>query len=157
MQWINGGRPTPRDVLQDHLDAYLGYYTRTPGYGFWPAVEKSSDEFIGWFHLRPNLDEGAGPDEPELGYRLRRAAWGKGYATEGSRALIRKAFTELGARRVCASTDAINIRSRRVMEKCGMVLVRTFVGPRPDDPEGERLEAVEYALERSAWEAAATT
>ena len=46
--------------------------------------------------------EGASPDEAELGYRLRKSAWGNGYATEGSRALIRKGFTEFGVQRVVA-------------------------------------------------------
>jgi len=44
------------------------------------------------------------PDDVELGYRLLRSAWVNGYATEGSRALIDKAFTELGAQRVFAET-----------------------------------------------------
>ena len=50
-----------------------------PEFGFWAAVERSTGQFIGWFHLRP--DEGAQPGEVELGYRLRRSAWGRGYAT----------------------------------------------------------------------------
>ncbi len=68
----------------------------------------------------------APPDEVELGYRLRKSAWGKGYATEGSRALIRKGFGELGVRRMVAETMAVHGASRRVMEKAGLALVRTF-------------------------------
>ena len=94
MHFITGGRATPRDEIEnDVLPAFLGYYERGAGYGFWAAIEKSTRGFLGWFHFRPA--DGA-PDEAELGYRLRRAAWGKGYATEGSRALIRKGFAELG-------------------------------------------------------------
>jgi len=52
-------------------------------------------------------------------------AWGKGYATEGSRALIRKGFTELGVQRVVAEAMAVNVASRRVMEKAG----RPWSGP----------------------------
>ena len=89
MHFINGGRPTPRaEIETDVLPAFLGYYERFAGYGFWAAVEKSSGQFVGWFHFRPA--KAAPPDEVELGYRLRRSAWGKGYATEGSRALIDK-------------------------------------------------------------------
>src|SRR5215212_5130912 len=83
MRYITGGPPTPRETLEhDHLPAYLDYYERYAGYGFWVAIEKESGEFLGWFHLRPHDDDL--PDEPELGYRLRRSAWGKGYASEGS-------------------------------------------------------------------------
>ena len=85
-------------------------------------IEKSTADFLGWFHFRPG--KGAPVDEPDLGYRLRKSAWGKGYATEGSRALIEKGFTELGVRRVVASTMAVNTRSRRVMEKAGLIFVR---------------------------------
>ena len=67
----------------------------------WLAFDKSTGEFVGWFGLRLSDDMG---EERELGYRLRRAAWGKGLATEGSLALIGVAFTRLGAQRVWADT-----------------------------------------------------
>lgn len=63
-------------------------------------------DFLGWFHFRPPDDDG--PNEAELGYRLRKSAWGNGYATEGSRALIRKGFTKLGVQRVVAYTDTVH-------------------------------------------------
>lgn len=50
-------------------------------------IEKSTGAFLGWFHYR--LPPDGHTDDVELGYRLRRSAWGKGYATEGSRALVR--------------------------------------------------------------------
>ena len=54
MRYINGGRPTPREEIESEiLPGFLPYYDIYPGYGFWAAVEKSSGEFIGWFHFRP--------------------------------------------------------------------------------------------------------
>ena len=151
MRYINGGRPTPRcEIETDVLPTFLAYYERFAGYGFWAAVEKSTGRFVGWFHFRPA--KAAQPDEVELGYRLRRSAWGKGYATEGSRALIRKGFEELGVQRVVASTMVVNVASRRVMEKAGLRFVRTFHQPWPDYIEGEEEGDVEYALLRSEWE-----
>ena len=79
---------------------------------------------MGWFHFRPRRD--AVPGEVELGCRLRKSAWGKGYATEGSCALICKGFTEFGVQRVVAEAMTVNVASRRVMEKAGLKLVRTF-------------------------------
>jgi RimJ/RimL family protein N-acetyltransferase len=141
------GAPTPRAELEhDYLPAYLAYYQRGERYGFWAACERATGDFLGWFHFRPG--PGADPDEPELGYRLRRAAWGRGYATEGSRALVDKGFAELGVRRVVASALADNAASRRVMEKAGLRLVRTY---RLADPEFGDAEAVEYALTRAEW------
>jgi RimJ/RimL family protein N-acetyltransferase len=153
MHFINGGRPTPRsEIERETLPAFLDYYQRFAGYGFWAAVEKSTGRFVGWFHFRPAKD--ADPDEVELGYRLVKSAWGKGYATEGSQALIDKGFAELGVRRVVAYTMVVNIASRRVMEKAGLRLVRTFHQPWPDYIEGEEKGDVEYALLRSEWEGA---
>ncbi len=151
MRFLNGGKPTPRDVIQNEiLPRFLHRYERFAGYGYWAAIEKSSGDFLGWFHFRPR--EGSSPDEVELGYRLRKSAWGKGYATEGSRALIRKGFTELGVQRVVAETMAVNLASRRVLEKAGPRLARTFHQAWPDLIVGAEHGDVEYALTKAEWE-----
>ena len=151
MHFITGGRATPREEIEnDLLPWFLHYYEGGDRYGFWAAIEKSTGTFLGWFHFRPG--DGRPSDEPELGYRLRRLAWGRGYATEGSRALIRKGFTELGMRRVVAYTMVVNTASRRVMEKSGLTLVRTFHQEWPDRIPGDEHGDVEYALTRADWE-----
>lgn len=151
MFYVTGGRPTTRDeIATDILPAFLGYYQSFGGYGFWAAVERSTGDFLGWFHLRPG--EGHPEDEPELGYRLRKSAWGMGYAAEGSAGLIRKAFTDLNARRVVAETMAVHTSSRRVMEKAGMRLVRIFHQDWPDHIPGDEHGDVEYAITREEWE-----
>jgi RimJ/RimL family protein N-acetyltransferase len=82
MRFLTGGIPTGRDEIENELlPAFLGYYERCDGYGFWAAIEKRTGEFLGCFYLTPQ--EGGAPDEVELGFRLRKSAWGKGYATEG--------------------------------------------------------------------------
>ena len=143
MRFLNGGRPTQREEIERE------YRERFAGDGYWAAVEKATGEFVGWFAF--NQKE-SGPEEAELGYRLKRSAWGKGYATEGSRALIRKGFTELGVRRVWAQTMAVNLASRRVMEKAGLAYVQTlhlqWEEPLPGTEHGE----VEYALTKADWE-----
>jgi RimJ/RimL family protein N-acetyltransferase len=109
MRYLTGGRPTPREEIeQDILPAWLSYYERFEGYGLWAAIERSSGEFVGWFHFRPLRDTPL--DEPELGYRLKKPAWGKGYAPEGSRALIRYEFENLPITRVYARTLTVNTR-----------------------------------------------
>ncbi len=151
MHFITGGKQTPRDVIRDEtLPRFLRAYERFEGFGVWAAVERSKGEFLGWFEFYP--PEGSGPEEAVLGYRLRRSAWGKGYATEGSRALIRKGFTELGVRRVTAETMAVNAASRRVMEKAGLTYVRTFHQEWPERIEGDEHGDVEYALTKADWE-----
>src|SRR5439155_11461280 len=71
MRFITGGAPTPRHEIEtDILPAFLAYYQRYGGYGFWAAIEKASGQFVGWFHYRPRQDGDA--DDIELGYRLRK-------------------------------------------------------------------------------------
>jgi RimJ/RimL family protein N-acetyltransferase len=150
MRYLTGGEPTPRETIRaEVLPAFLRLYDGRDGLGFWAAAEKSTGDFLGWFHFRPRKGDG----EIELGYRLRRSAWGRGYATEGSLALIDKGFTELGLRRVVAETMAVNLGSRRVMEKCGMTLVRIRHQEWPHPIEGVEHGEAEYAITRDAWEA----
>ena len=150
MRFINGGKPVSRDVIREEtLPRFLRAYERFEGFGVWATIERSTGEFVGWFEFYPSKD--AGPEEVELGYRLRRSAWGKGYATEGSRALIRKGFTELGVQRVVAETMAVNTASRRVMEKSGLTYVRTFHQEWPERIEGDEYGDVEYALTKADW------
>jgi len=152
MRFINGGEPTSRsEIERDVLPRFLQYYERFAGFGFWAAIEKSSGEFLGRFHFRP--PEGGNPDEAELGYRLRKSAWGEGYATEGSRALIEKGFAESGVQLVFATTMTVNVASRRVMEKSGLRFVRTFHQSWPYSIEGSEEGDVQYALSRAEWEA----
>ena len=151
MRYINGGKPTSREEIRnDVLPAFLEYYERFDGYGFWAAIEKSTGDFLGWFHFRP--DEESDSIDPELGYRLRRSAWGKGFATEGSRALIDKGFAEFDVQRVFASTMKVNLASQRVMEKAGLRFVRNFFQDWPEVIEGDEKGDVEYALTREEWE-----
>jgi RimJ/RimL family protein N-acetyltransferase len=152
MFYINGGRPTPRaEIENEFLPHWLAWYRQGTGYGMW-AAEDAEGTFLGWFHLRPGADDD--PDEPELGYRLRRAVWGRGLASEGARALVDEAFGELGAGRVRAETMVVNTASRRVMEKAGLRHVRTFFADWPDKIPGDELGDVEYAITRDEWLAA---
>ncbi len=155
MHFITGGRTTSRNEIEsDVLPAFLSYYQRYAGWGFYAAHRRDGDDagpFLGWFHLRPG--PGVPPDEPELGYRLRRDVWGRGYASEGARALTDLAFAELGASRVNAETMVVNWASRRVMEKAGMRNIRTFTADWPAKIPGDEHGDVEYAVTREEWSA----
>jgi RimJ/RimL family protein N-acetyltransferase len=139
--------PPPRPVVVERIIPALQHeYRRYPGFGRWLAFD-DTDRFVGWFGLRVRDD----PLTPTLGYRLAHDAWGKGLATEGGRALIERAFADLGAERVSAQTMAVNERSRRVMERCGMRLVRTFSEHFDDPLPGTEHGEVEYAITKAEW------
>ena len=161
MRYLSGGPATPREEVERAiLPLIRGYYAQGDGFGFWAAIEKSSGEFLGWFSFRPHEEPDA--DTVGLGYRLRRIAWGRGYATEGARALIRKGFAELGVRRVVANTYEHNTGSRRVMEKAGLTFLRSYRLDPDDATTGDTFHSetqeiwdgdeVEYALTKEDWE-----
>ncbi|MFE1776650.1 GNAT family N-acetyltransferase [Streptomyces sp. NPDC059008] len=153
MRYLSGGDPTAPEVVRErYMPNILAGYEKWGGkLGLFAAHEKGGGAFIGWFHLRP---EPEGPlDEAELGYRLRQTAWGKGYATEGSRALLAKAFTELGVRMVWAATMSVNHGSRNIMRKLEMTLAATV--PTPSDMEmveGSEHGGVRYEITKEQWE-----
>jgi RimJ/RimL family protein N-acetyltransferase len=144
MEFLNGGRPASRGEVE------LDYQRRVGGGGYYTAFERDGGEFVGWFAFHQAAE--ADPGSYSLGYRLRRAAWGRGCATEASRALIELGFARWGVLRVSAETMAVNARSRRVMEKAGLTHVRTH-HPRWEDPlPGTEQGEVEYAVTRDEWE-----
>jgi len=149
VRWANpGGRTTSYEEVRSRvLPRLLSYYEWYNGYGYYAAEDKSTNRFLGWFFLRPESVDGRLAEElaeVELGYRLKRSAWGKGYATEGSKALLEKGFSELGAKRVVAYVIVKNAASIRVLEKLGFRAVERFVN---EDGHPE----VRYALERHEY------
>ena len=146
MRYINGGQSSDREQIRSQiLPGFLKYYDDYQGYGYWAVEEKLSGEFIGWFHFRPPLDGG---EDIELGYRLKRAFWGKGYATEGAIALIHKGFTGLGTDRIFAKALAVNSGSIRVMEKSGLKFEKNFIEIKFP---GSNKEAVRYTLDKKEF------
>lgn len=149
MRYLTNGKPTPREEIENELlPSILACYARSAA-GRWAAEDRVGGEFLGWISLQPRQDGSV--EELDLGYRLNRSAWGRGYATEGARALVRKAFTDLGTRRVFAQTMAVNTRSRRVMERAGLRYMRTFHLDWDDPIPGTEHGEVEYELLREDW------
>ncbi len=150
------------EIETSTLPRFLAFHAGRPGFGYWAAQERPGGELIGWFGLRPVVPAGTAivdwPDAPpgevavaELGYRLRRSAWGRGYGTEGARALVRHAFTGLGVSRVVATTMTVNTASRRVLEKAGLGQARTVRLHWPDPLPGNEHGEAEYELRRDDW------
>ena len=149
MRHLTGGKTTPPIRIKTVvLPAMLREYTRYPGFGAFATHTKADGEFIGWCMLLPESDGRA--DEAELGYRLRKPAWGKGCAVEGSRALIDYGFTDRGLGRIVAETMAVNGQSRRVMEKVGMRYEYTYFPPFAPI-EGSEHGEVRYVLDHAEW------
>jgi RimJ/RimL family protein N-acetyltransferase len=138
MKYISGGKPTSPAEAKRIVKMALGHR--------WLGFDKVTGELIGWFGIRPSTAKSR-----ELGYRLRREAWGKGFATEGSLAVIGVAFTQPGVDRVRAETMTVNTASRAVMERCGLRFVRTFHLEWDDPIDGTEHGEVEYEITKSEW------
>jgi RimJ/RimL family protein N-acetyltransferase len=162
MRFIDSRIKSRAEIETEVLPRFLAAYQRYRDYGCFAADTRDGGEFIGWFGMRPVvpsaqwMEQWADAPEPArtaaLGYRLRRSAWGRGYATEGARALVCRAFAELGVEEIVATTMAVNAGSRAVLEKAGLRYARTlhmtFDEPLPGNEHGD----VEYRLRRADWQ-----
>ncbi|HET6189822.1 MAG TPA: GNAT family N-acetyltransferase [Trebonia sp.] len=158
-----GAIRSPAQIAAEVLPQLMTCQERHPGFGYWAARERGREELTGWFGLRPLTPGSAAIDHwaeaaagevavAGLGYRLRRSARGRGYATEGARPLVRRAFTDLGVSRVVATTMAVDNRSRRVLEKAGLRHTRTLHLDWPDPLPGNEHGDVEYERCRDDWQ-----
>ncbi len=152
MGYITGRALSTEEVEQAHRRR-LAAAVEVPGLGFWAGF--ADDEFVGWWILQPPN----GPDQPriageaDLGYRVLRRHWRRGYASEGARELIRYGFEDIGLDRIFAQTMAVNAASRATMSAVGLTFTRAFVSGEPYDdlvPGAEQGE-VEYELTRTTW------
>lgn len=89
------------------------------GWGWWALEVRAGGELAGFAGLDP-VEEGRPFGGVEIGWRLARWAWGKGYATEAARAVLAYGFETLGLAEVVAETAAENARSQAVMRRLGM-------------------------------------
>lgn len=128
----------------------------TEGLGFFAVEEKATGRFIGM--VGPSVPP-YGAELPcgpctEVGWRLSRAAWGKGYASEAAAASLDFAFGVLGRDEVVAFTAVQNERSQAVMRRIGMTRDESCDFDHPLLPEGHRLSRhVLFRIPRARWEA----
>jgi ribosomal-protein-alanine N-acetyltransferase len=108
-------------------------------HGFGRFVVEADRAFVGFVGLsRHDFDAGIVPDV-EIAWRLAFARWGRGYATEAARAVLRDGFERLGFERIVAVTASTNVRSRRVMERLGMTPAPAEAFDHPLVPAGSPL------------------
>jgi RimJ/RimL family protein N-acetyltransferase len=91
------------------------------GWGFWAVEIAGVTPFAGFIGLGTPRFEAHFTPCTEIGWRLAAEFWGKGYASEGARAALAFGFDRLGLTEIVSFTAVSNARSRRVMERIGMV------------------------------------
>lgn len=120
------------------------------GYGLYAVEVKSSGIFIGFVGFaHPNFEADFTPCI-EIGWRLDKNAWGKGYATEAAGACLEQGFSTLGFDKIVSFTSEINIPSINVMKKIGLEYQKNFSHP-GIDKDNELCEHVLYQMTKAQW------
>jgi RimJ/RimL family protein N-acetyltransferase len=114
------------DAFVDLIDERF----ETQGFGLWALELAETGEFLGYTGLNPMPDGVPGAGDMEIAWRLARAAWGHGYATEAARAGVHVAFGGAGLARIWSMTAVTNTASQAVMRRIGMTLHGHFDHPR---------------------------
>lgn len=125
------------DAAARHFQAAM----ERDGFGLYAAELRATSEFIGFIglDLMDFAIPGIAQPAVEIGWRLARAHWGKGLATEGARAVAQHAFRALRLQEIVSITATANVRSQRVMERIGMQRLAELDFDNPRIPEGHPL------------------
>ena len=118
MEFLYPG-PLSREDSDAAMDRILGHF-RLRGFGFWVVEIPSVTSFAGAVGLAVPRFEASFTPCVEVGWRLARSYWGRGYATEAAAVAMSHGFARLGLDEIVAMTVPANVRSQRVMEKLGM-------------------------------------
>jgi RimJ/RimL family protein N-acetyltransferase len=133
-----------------HLIERIESNFKEHGFGLFAAELAHSQTFIGFIGLAVPRFQASFTPCVEIGWRLAFEHWGNGYATEGAKAVLEFAFTELNLTEVVSFTALANLRSRRVMERIGMKFIEQF--DHPSLPEGHSLRRhVLYTVTKASW------
>jgi len=141
MSWIGAA---PADLASTAAAVgRMSMHWRLLGYGMFAVEERTSGELVGRIGLMLHPDWPLDGPKIEVGWTLQRSAWGRGYATEGAKATLTFAFKVLDLPQVFSMTRPDNVRSRAVMERCGLTQRGEL------DFHGWR--QVHYAIDRRDW------
>ena len=142
----------PAPFTREEMELMIAKHGPQPaidGRGFLAVIERSSGRLIGDCGVtRQWID---GEERDEIGYHFHPAWQGRGFAIESARAAKRHGFATMGLSRLCSYMAADHRASRRVAERNGMKLEKTFNNPRNRD-----LPTVVYTISREEYLAAQT-
>jgi RimJ/RimL family protein N-acetyltransferase len=137
-RYLGDGKTLTRSEAWRQMALILGHW-QLRGFGLWAVAERATGTLLG----RIGFFEPEGWPGFELGWMLRRASWGKGYATEGAGRALAHAFTSMDRDHLISLIHPANQASIRVAERLGQTLEgRTDLFGR---------EVLVYGIARAAW------
>ena len=144
MRFIGNGSTLNREQSGEQVSRFVRHWADR-GFGLWAVEEKESGAFVGFAGLSYQEDWPEGEHKTEVGWRLGRAFWRRGLATEAAKASVTYGLETLGLERIISIIQPENTASRRVAEKAGLA------------PRGETswrgTPVVWYTIDRGQWEA----
>ncbi len=140
MRYITGGDPWTDEKIRSFVDSQIETH-RTRGFCRWKLLSKPDRRFIGLCGANFWRDA----VDPEIGWWLDRACWGRGLASEAAVPALRDLFERVRLDRVISVAMPGNQASTRIMRKLGLEFDGEF------ESQGFRL--VRYALDRTQYEA----
>ena len=140
--------PAESDALVERAEHGL----RNQSFGLWALEAVGTGQFLGFTGLAVPSFEAHFTPAVEMGWRLRREAWGRGFAQEAARRVRDYAFGEVGLEAIVSFTARTNLRSQRVMQRIGMTHDEVDDFEHPRLPAGHALrDHVLYRLSRERW------
>ena len=136
------------DTLVERIEAGFEQH----GFGLWAVEVVATGELIGFTGLAVPAFEAHFTPAVEVGWRLKRSAWGHGYATEGARAALAHGFDTAALHEIVSFTPENHLRSRAVMQRIGMSHDPSGGFERPHLPPALRRFAL-YRISRDRWRA----
>lgn len=136
LRYVGDGTTLTRDEVAHWINVCRMKYA-TRGYGTSAVFEKASGDFVGYCGVVRAPDR----DFDELIYVFYKRAWGKGYATEVSQAMLVYVFARSSLPEIYATIDADNLPSQRITEKLGMRFEKEIV-------EEDRVKVLYYVIKR---------
>jgi len=116
---------TQIERINNHFSEY--------GYGLFAVERNDNGDFIGFTGLTHPTFESSFTPCVEIGWRLSKANWGMGFATEAAKACLEHGFKVIGLKEIYSFTAVLNTRSEQVMKKIGMIKQGEFDHPRMED------------------------
>ncbi|MEW4367777.1 GNAT family N-acetyltransferase [Aliikangiella maris] len=130
LRYINGGNPVTRKEFDKvYIPRMESFFNAEQGWGLWKIGLKPDDTYLGWILIRPMGFFSGEPEwnNIEIGWRLKKEFWGKGYATEAALNFKNALFNVESVNKITALAEEGNAGSIAIMKKIGMNFINVEV------------------------------
>jgi RimJ/RimL family protein N-acetyltransferase len=143
-------KPLTKTETSDFIDRLQKHYEKH-SYNYFATEVLKTGEFIGFIGLAYQDYKTEFTPATDIGWRLKKSAWGNGYATEGAKRCLEFAFNELNLEKIISVFTEKNVKSEHVMKKIGMEKIGAFNHPKlKDHPEYEK--CICYEIHKNKWQ-----